>query len=150
MTADPATTEPPLDPNRRRLAVIPVHEELIHRLLGLPSDVQVHHVAVGYGGFTIDVAVTSPDLPVCDEGIVAPRLMPTYAHIDGRAVLVDTGISYVPNAVQWEWNYRYADTGPTQFEAITEQQARRAAAHDLAVIVLRREPGATEWEEAPA
>ena len=147
---DPAIAPPATDPDRNRRAVIPVHGELFHRLLGLPPNVHVHHFAVAQDGFSINVAVTSPDLPECEPGLYAPPLMPTYELIDGRAVLVDAGISAVPNATRWEWNYRYPDTGPTQFESITERQARAAAAHDLSVIVLRREPGTTEWTEAPA
>jgi hypothetical protein len=134
----------------RRRAVIRIHEQLIHDLLQLPSDFRVLHVAPGHMGWTIDVGVISPDLPECPEGAIAPELSPAYARVDDRAVLVDTGISRVANARQWEWNYRYPDTGPTQADPITEEQARRAAAHDLSVILLRRQPGETEWTEAPA
>ncbi len=146
---DPATA-PPADPTRRR-AVIRIHEQLIHDLLQLPLDVVVHHVAPGYMGWTIDVAVTSPDLPECPEAACAPELRPTYARIDGRpAVLVETGIAAVPGAREWEWAYRYPDTGPVYPNPISEEQARRKAAQDLGIVLLRREPGQTEWTEAPA
>jgi hypothetical protein len=147
---DPAATAPPTDPNRRRRAVIRVSEELIHDLLQLPPDVEVRWIADNPLRGRIDVMVTSPDLPVVEEGAIPPDLEPSYAKVYDRPVLVDTGIGRVPNATPWEWNYRYPDTCPTQFEPITEEQARRAAAQDLAVILLRRQPGQTEWTEAPA
>lgn len=147
---DQTAAAPSADPNRRRRAVIRVSEELIHDLLQLPPDVEVRHCMPGHGGFTIDVFVTSPDLPVVDDACIAPDLNPVYARVYERPHLIDTGISALPGATRWEWNYRYPDTGPTQFEPITEGDARITAAKDLSVILLRRQPGETEWTEAPA
>lgn len=145
---DPATA-PPVDTRYRR-AIMSVSTDIIHQLLMLPPDVHVHHFALGQSGFTIEVAVTSPDLPECAPGYAAPSLNPSYALIGGRAALVDTGISAVPNAKRYEWAYRYPDTGPVGVPPIAEHEARTAAAKDLSVILLRREPGQTEWTEAPA
>lgn len=150
MTDQPTTTAPPTDPNRRRRAVIRIDERMIHDLLQLPPDIEVGWIADDPLRLRIDVMVTSPDLPVVEEGAIPPDLEPSYARVFDRPALVDTGISRVPNATVWEWNYRYPDTGPTQFEPITEEQARRAAAQDLSVILLRRQPGEAEWTEAPA
>lgn len=149
MTDEPDSPAP-IDPNRRRRAVIRVHEELIHDLLQLPPDIEVRAFALDMLRNTIDVMVTSPDLPVVEEGAYPPDLEPSYARVFDRPALVDTGLSQVANAASWEWNYRYADTGPTQFNPITEADARLAAAKDLSVILLRRQPGETEWTEAPA
>lgn len=146
---EPATV-PPTDPNRRRRAVIRVNEQLIHDLLQLPPDIEVLAVASDTLRNTIDILVTSPDLPTVLEGNYPPDLNPSYAKIYDRPVLIDTGVSHVLGAVRSEWNYRYPDTGPTQAKPITEEQARRAAVTDLSVSLLRRQPGTTEWEEAPA
>lgn len=146
---DPATTTP-ADPNRRRRAIIRINEELIHDLLQLPPDIEVCRIADNPLRSRIDVMVTSPDLPVVDEGAIPPDLEPSYARIFDRPVLVETGVSRVPNATAWEWGYRYVDTGPVGNLPTTEDQARRAAAKDLSVILLRRQPGTTDWEEAPA
>lgn len=140
---------PALDPNRRRRAVIHAHEGLIHDLLQLPPDVEVRAYAFDIPRNTIDVLVTSPDLPVVPEGNCPPDLNPAYAKVYDRPALIDTGISRVPNAIRWEWAYRFPDTGPVGNPPITEEEARREAAHDLSIILLRREPGQTEWKEAP-
>jgi hypothetical protein len=147
---DHAPTTAPTDPDRYRRAVIPVSGELLKILLGLPPDVDVRHFFTSPDAYTLMAAITSPDLAEVEPGAAAPGVVPSYEVVDGRAVLVDTGIGSAPGATRWEWNYRYPDTGPTQFEPITEAQARRAAAKDLSVILLRRQPGTTDWEEAPA
>ncbi len=146
---EPATA-PRTDPNRHRRAIICVHPQLIHRLLALPPDVEVRHFGASHDSLGINVIVTSPDLPEVDPACVSTDIYPAYELIDGRAVLVDTGISAVAGARRWEWSYRYPDTGPIEQPNLTEADVRRKAAHDLSVIILRREPGATEWEEAPA
>ena len=150
MTDSAAAAAPPTDPNRRRRAIVRINEELIHDLLQLPPDIEVRWIADDTLRSRIDVMVTSPDLPVVEEGAVPPDLNPSYAKVYNRPVLVDTGVSRVPNATVWEWAYRFPDTGPVGNPPITEEQARRAAAQDLAVILLRRHPGETEWTEAPA
>lgn len=146
---EPATVSP-TDPNRRRRAVIRIPEDLIHDLLHLPPDVEVRWVKDNWLRGCIDVMVTSPDLPVLDAGAHPPDLKPSYDRIDDRPVLVDTGISAVLGAKRWEWSFRYPDTGPVARPGLTEAEVRREAAHDLSIIILRREPGTTEWEEAPA
>ncbi|HEY3479683.1 MAG TPA: hypothetical protein VGL02_12370 [Streptomyces sp.] len=147
----PETAAPAVDPNRHRRAVIHVHEGLIRRLLGLPPDVEVRHCTPGFGGFTIDVFVTSPDLPPVDEACVSPTIRPTYETIDGRSVLVDTGISTVPGAAQWEWGYRYLDwAAGSAAGPMPERTARIRVAEDHSAVLLRRQPGETEWTEAPA
>jgi len=147
---DPDATEYPVDPNRTRRAVISVAGELMHDLLQLPPDVEVRHFGISPDSLTINVVVTSPDLPELERGATAHPLTPAYAKIYDRPVLADTGIGSVPGAVRWEWNYRYPDTGPTQLEPLGEWDARTTAARDLSVILLRRRPGTTDWEEAPA
>ncbi|MFI6304301.1 hypothetical protein ACIBCH_20720 [Amycolatopsis thailandensis] len=147
----PASAAPPHDPNRYRRAVIPIDTDFVKLLLNLPPDMDVHHLFLSPDGYNVMAAVTSPDLPEVHPGHVAPGICPTYDAIDGRAVLVDTGVSSVPGARRWEWAYRYVDhNAPIWHPDQTEADVRRKAAHDLAVIVLRRQPGATEWEEAPA
>ncbi|MEA5366073.1 hypothetical protein VA596_41555 [Amycolatopsis sp., V23-08] len=149
MTDQPSSPAP-TDPNRHRRAVIPVHGELFHKLLGLPPNVHVHHFAVAQDGFSINVAVTSPDLPEVEPGLYAPPLMPSYELVDGRAVLVDAGIGSVPGATRWEWGYRFVDSPGLGVGPVSERAARIRAAEDHSVILLRRLPGETEWTEAPA
>lgn len=146
---DPAVAAPANDPDRYRRAVIPISGELLKILLGLPSNIDVRHFFVSPDAYTLMAAVTSPDLPEVHPGLVAPGINPTYEVVDGRAVLVETGLGSVPNATQWEWSYQYPDTGPVGHD-VTERDARIAAAKDLSVILLRRQPGETEWTEAPA
>jgi len=145
---DPA---PPTDPDRYRRAVIPISGELLKILLGLPSDVDVRHFFTSPDGYTLMAAVTSPDLPEVHPSLVAPGINPTYEVVDGRAVLVETGIAGVPNATQWEWGYRYIDwaTGSAA-GPMPERTARIRVAEDHSAILLRRQPGETEWTEAPA
>lgn len=59
---------PSTDPNRRRRAVIRIHEQLIHDLLQLPPDIEVRCISDDPLRSTIDIMVTSPDLPIVDEG----------------------------------------------------------------------------------
>lgn len=149
ITAQP--DPPATDPDRYRRAVIPISGELLKVLLGLPPNFDVRHFFPSPDGYTLMAAVTSPDLPEVHPGLVAPGINPTYDLIDGRAVLVETGLDHVPNAARWEWGYRYVDwAAGSAAGPVPERTARTRVAEDHSAILLRRAPGDTEWTEAPA